>query len=65
MLKSTRTKNKGGKGKRDDARNYALVVLREGDPDFFTFEVLGRIFGLNKKTVHEIYKRDRERYIGE
>ena len=55
-------KQKGGKGKRYEDRNCAIILLREMDNNRFTFSKLGEIFGINKTVVEDIYKRDRLRY---
>ncbi len=55
-------KQKGGKGKRYEDRNMAIVVLRKFNSAIFTFAALGQIFGINKTVVEDIYKRDEQKY---
>jgi len=43
-------------------RNKQIVQLRDKDPETYSFRELARIFRLKVSTVHEIYKRDKEKY---
>jgi len=54
----------GGKGKRFESRNRELVEKRLSDPKMFTFKVLGRVYGINPKTAHDIFVRDLRIYGG-
>ena len=40
----------------------AVVILRGKYPKIFTFGVMSDIFGKDKKTIHDIYERDKDRY---
>lgn len=55
-------KRKGGKGKKYETRNYAIVIARKANSKVFTFAELGKIFGINKTVVEDIYKRDEQKY---
>ena len=55
-------KPKGGKGKKYEIRNLAIVILREYNNKVFTFAELGKIFRINKTVVEDIFKRDRREY---
>lgn len=43
-------------------RNEQLFLLRERNPDLYSFEKLGEVFNIKKETAWEIYHREaRER----
>ncbi len=44
------------------ARNKAIVILHQADPQFFTFGVLSNILGLRRGQAHKIFHRDKSLY---
>lgn len=63
-MKTKSENKKGGKGKAFEIRNRMIVALRRKDEKLYTYEVLGDIFGINRTTVEDIYKRDSKKFVG-
>ncbi len=61
MVRKT-TQRKGGRGRSFEIRNELIIRLRTEQPRRYTFGVLGEIFGMNKKTIYDIFSRDRAKY---
>ncbi len=59
-MSKDKQKRKGGKGKTYTLRNLLIVIARKVDPKRYSYGVLGEIFNLNKRTVYDIYQRDRD-----
>lgn len=62
-MKSWLKTKRGGRGKVNETRSIAIIILREIFPKYFTYQRLGSLFNIDRKTAHDIYKRDRERYL--
>lgn len=44
------------------ARNKAIVILHQADPQLFSFGVLSHLLGLKRGLAHKIYHRDKPKY---
>jgi hypothetical protein len=51
--------NKGGRGKQEELRNRAIVILNEVEPETFSLGKLAELFGRGKTTIQQIVDREK------